>query len=83
MALLQYLKPAKDCLPDPKGALAGSVPSRTILAFILVRNFVELSIQKYPCYNNFVQCLFYEIKTPRMLLTWHSELFQTTVNTLT
>ena len=30
MALLKYLKPAKDCLPDPKGSLAGSVPSRAI-----------------------------------------------------
>ena len=30
MALLKYSKPAKDCLPDPKGSLAGSVPSRII-----------------------------------------------------
>ena len=30
MALLKYLKPAKDCLPDPKGSLVGSVPSRAI-----------------------------------------------------
>ena len=30
MALLKYLKPAKDCLPDPKGSLAGSVPPRVI-----------------------------------------------------
>ena len=26
MALLKYLKPAKDCLPDQKGSLAGSMP---------------------------------------------------------
>ena len=30
MALLKYLKPAKNCLPDPEGSLAGSVPSRVI-----------------------------------------------------
>ena len=30
MALLKYLKPAKYHLPDPKGSLAASVPSRTI-----------------------------------------------------
>ena len=30
MAFLQYLKPAKDCLPDPQGPLAGSVPSHAI-----------------------------------------------------
>ena len=30
MALLKYLKPAKDCLPDPKGSLAGSLPPRII-----------------------------------------------------
>ena len=30
MALLKYLKPVKDCLPDPKGSLAGSVPPRII-----------------------------------------------------
>ena len=30
MALLKYLKSVKDCLPDPKGSLAGSVPPRII-----------------------------------------------------
>ena len=30
MALLKYLKPAKDCLPDPKRSLAVSVPPRVI-----------------------------------------------------
>ena len=30
MALLKYLKPAKDCLPDPKGSLSGSVPPHVI-----------------------------------------------------
>ena len=28
MVLLKYLKPAKDCLPDPNGSLAGSMPPR-------------------------------------------------------
>ena len=28
--LKKYLKPAKDSLSNPKGSLAGSVPSRTI-----------------------------------------------------
>ena len=32
MALLKYLKPAKDCLPDPKGSLAGSVLSHIIMS---------------------------------------------------
>ena len=31
MALLKYLKPAKDCLSDPKGSLVGSVPPRIII----------------------------------------------------
>ena len=30
MALLKYLKPGEDHLPDPKRSLAASVPSRTI-----------------------------------------------------
>ena len=30
MALLKYLKPAKDRLPDPRGSLAASVPSRAV-----------------------------------------------------
>ena len=30
MVLLKYLKQAKDCLPDPKGSLAGSVPPHVI-----------------------------------------------------
>ena len=30
MALLKYLKPAKDCLLDLKGSLAGSVPPHVI-----------------------------------------------------
>ena len=30
MVLSKYLKPAKDCLPDPKGSLAGLVPPRVI-----------------------------------------------------
>ena len=31
MALLEYLKPAKDRLPDPSGSLAASVPSHAIV----------------------------------------------------
>ena len=31
MALLKYLKPAKDRLPDLKGSLAASIPSHAIL----------------------------------------------------
>ena len=30
MVLLKYLKPAKDCLPDPKGSLAELMPPRVI-----------------------------------------------------
>ena len=30
MALLKYLKPAKERFPDPKGSLVASVPSRAI-----------------------------------------------------
>jgi len=30
MPLLKYLKLAKDCLPDPKGSLAGLVPPSII-----------------------------------------------------
>ena len=30
MAFLKYLKPAKDCSPDPRGSLAASVPSYAI-----------------------------------------------------
>ena len=30
MVLLKYLKPAKDYLPNPRGSLTASVPSRAI-----------------------------------------------------
>ena len=35
MVLLKYLKPAKGCLPDLKGSLAGSVPPRVITSATL------------------------------------------------
>ena len=42
----------------------------------------KFSIQKYPCQNNFIRCLFYEIRMPQILTPRdfsNTKIFQTIV----
>ena len=47
MALLKYIKPAKDHLPDPRRSLATSVPLCTIVQAKLEVSMVELQYALY------------------------------------